>query len=88
MSTGTRIILFCLVGAILIGFALWLWGDRQTNTMPSRVITERRKKCENCEHGGFRCDLCDCVIHLKTALPDQECPDIPAQWGKYKPALA
>jgi hypothetical protein len=48
---------------------------------PSSVVAERREKCRACEKKamGF-CEVCFCIIAIKTARIEEKCPDNPAKW--------
>lgn len=47
--------------------------------MKKDYILERLNICKSCEHlkkplGIMQCDLCKCVIILKTSIKSSECP--------------
>ena len=45
------------------------------------VIAARRSKCKKCGHHVLGvCEICFCIIAIKTARADEKCPDEPPKW--------
>lgn len=48
---------------------------------PAEVVKERMALCGKCEHYNHnKCDLCGCVMTLKTTFANMTCPDNPPKW--------
>ena len=44
--------------------------------VPGKVMLERRKICDACEHQGkYKCKVCGCLLILKRPLATESCPD-------------
>ena len=56
---------------------------------PSRAPVEVRKErmaiCGQCEYfNNNKCDLCGCVMPLKTTFANMTCPHDPPKWTEWK----
>lgn len=62
----------------------WRIVTRQDLMASEEEVNARFTVCEDCPHmmrGGIkRCDICGCVLALKTAFIDEICPDTPPKW--------
>ena len=51
---------------------------------PEDVYQERLDICRECpELMNGTCRLCGCYVETRTAKKSQQCPMVPARWGKY-----
>ena len=52
------------------------------NMAPSEVVEERIRICHGCDHykGGF-CEICTCLLAIKTQFPHETCPLPEPKWG-------
>ncbi len=39
-----------------------------------QMADSRLSICERCEHFGYTCKMCGCILSAKTKSPDTKCP--------------
>lgn len=56
--------------------AMVKWAKNGMPTVNSQVHAERYNKCVNCDKfKSYRCQLCGCVVYVKSKLATEACPE-------------
>lgn len=76
-----------LLGKIKSGAVGWLTYLTRRCPAPAEIVRFRRSQCASCpQRRRFLgvvswCGLCGCVLRVKTAIADSECPGHPKRWA-------
>lgn len=60
-------------------------GEKLVDKVPNNIHKQRLDTCFSCDKFNFiskKCDVCGCIMRVKTWIPDEKCPV--DKWGKYK----